>query len=414
MTLEMMDILRIACLVIGVLGFVQVVLQLLITYECTRFFRSRVTRKLDGVYTPKVQLTLPCKGCETSFDQQILAIRQLDYPDYTVTFVVESKADPAFERLTALLVVPGGAPARIVVAGVSRDCGQKVHNLLVATADRSPEVEVFAFADSDAVVDSDWLRRLVFPLHQSSRGAVTGYRWFVPESSGLSAIVLSAMNAGLVMLGGNHSRNLIWGGSWACRREVFESIISEGAWQGSLTDDLPITHVLKRHGLTAVFEPSCLVASPLNCTWQSMAEFTRRQYLIARIYSPRMWWFALSATFLSQTVFWGSAIAFLGFDLGGATGWVLGLLVAVYGINTIRAIMRQRAASLRFPIRTVNARWAAWLDILGHPLLGLGHFLFLLASIGREITWRGIRYRLHNAHKTEILSRPAPFALQAR
>ena len=61
---------------------------------------------------------------------------------FTVTFVVESKADPAFERLTALLAVPGGAPARIVVAGEARDCGQKVHNLLVATADRSPEVEV--------------------------------------------------------------------------------------------------------------------------------------------------------------------------------------------------------------------------------------------------------------------------------
>jgi ceramide glucosyltransferase len=397
--------------IVSVLAVLQCLLMLLATYENVRFFRSRLRCCVPGDFTPRVELFVPCKGLEPSFNSMVDSILRQDYPAYAATFVVESASDAAYERLRQLLANRSAARTRLLVAGPSRDCGQKVHNLLAATAQADAAAEVFAFVDSDTVLEKDWLRRLVCPLRKRGIGAVTGYRWFIPQAGDWPGKVLAALNDGLAFTLGNHGWNPVWGGSWAMRRHTFEALKIRSAWKGALTEDLPIGPAVRRAGMRVAFEPGCLVASPVRGSWRGLAEFARRQYLITRVYAPGLWWFGMANAILSNAVLWGGiALALWCWTIARPVAWIGPLLVILCGMNAVRARLRQRAVSVRFAHGQERVlRSIARLELWAQPLLALGNCVCLLSSaLGREITWRNIRYHLHGPHCTEILSRPDP------
>jgi len=400
---------ELAWIILPVLGLaaVQALFLWVAAYENCRFFRRQICSEVVGEFTPVVRLIVPCKGVEPRFDDTVRGLLIQDFPHYGITFVVESPRDPAYHRLNQLLLESHDCPARVIAAGESRGCGQKVHNLLAATARLPAEVEVLAFADSDAVPDAAWLRRLIYPLHDARRGAVTGYRWFVPAAGNWPGTVLTAMNASIAMLCGNHPWNCIWGGSWAIRRPLFERLLDEGDWDGALTEDLPATRLVRRYGLRVAYAPGCLVASPIECSWWWLLSFGRRQYLLARVYMPGLWWMLGLTALLGQAAFWGGLAALAFCDFGRWSTLVVALVGGLYLSESARAVLRQRTAALRFPLRRRGARLAALLDIVAHPLLNLGQLAVIASSCGNEVTWRGIRYRLHGPHRTEVLSRPA-------
>lgn len=401
-------LLEIVSYALGLVGLVQALLMLASTYENTRFFRSRLRTPVSRAFAPRVQVFMPCKGVESSFADTVHAILDLDYPAYSVTFIVESVHDPAYGQLRQMLARPSKCPARLLVAGQASDCGQKVHNLLTATAQLEEDVEVLAFVDSDTVPDRNWLLRLVGPLKAETTGVVTGYRWFFPQAGDWPSVVLSALNASVTLALGNHGWNLVWGGTWALRVRTFERLIQDGVWRGSLTDDLPISSGVRRLGLRVVFEPGCLVASPVRVSWRGLVEFARRQYLITRVFVPGVWWLALAGTAFAQGIFWGGVVlALCSWRAGHSAAGVSLFLATLFGINIGRALLRQRAVVRRFPRQRAYFRPAARLDLLGFPLLGLGQlFLLLVSGIGRSFTWRTIRYRLRGPHHTEIVFRP--------
>lgn len=399
------------------LGVVQALLLWLWTYENTRFFRSRLRSKINNDFAPRVHLFMPCKGVEPRFVDTVRGMLTQDYPHYRVTFVVESADDPAYAHLGRLIQTcsraDGSRPtAEVVIAGAAHDCGQKVHNLLTATAGLDDQAEVVVFADSDILPDGYWLRRLVSPLSRPDTGVVTGYRWFTAQPGDWSGTVLAALNASVTFSLGNHPWNQVWGGSWAIRRSSFDALRSAGLWQGALTEDLQVSRFVRANGGYVAFEPSCLVASPVQGGWRVLAEFARRQYLITRVYAPRIWWLGLIFTAFAQIVFWGGAALAIGGWWRGEPGpLVAAAVIAIYAIHLIRAVMRQRAVRQRFPDLRSSQRAVAWLDIVGHPLLGLCQLALIVSSaFGRVLTWRTIRYRLHGPHRTEVL-RPLGMAI---
>ena len=134
--------------------------------------------------------------------------------------------------------------AGLVVAGTATDSGQKVHNLLAATVDLADDVRFLAFVDSDARPAADWLRQLVQRLDQPGVVAATAYRWLVPRKAGLGNHLVHALDAGVASLIGPGRHHLVWGGSWAVRRDTFESAQLRAAWRGTLSDDLVAAQVL--------------------------------------------------------------------------------------------------------------------------------------------------------------------------
>jgi len=398
----------VAYLVLAALAILQAMLMGLQTWEHRRFARSRLRTLNRPVRTARVMVLAPCKGVDVRLEENLRRLFCQDYCNYEIIFIVESVEDPACGLIRRLMSEHPRIVSRLVVAGRAPSGGQKVHNLRVATTQLPPDVECLAFVDSDAQPGREWLGALVERLWQERVGATTGYRWFVPERSSLANHLLYSINCGVAFLFGKSGPSLIWGGSWAIRREVFESIGLHEAWEGTLSDDLVASNVLRRHRLRVKFEPACVVASPLEGNLRQMFSFIRRQYTIGRFYVPAWWMFAMFFVTLSNLVLWiGLGMIGWGLATAATTTWIPACVCAgLYGLYVYRGVVRQDLARLYFPHLYETLRSARHFDTWAGPLAGLANWIGLLSSmLGRKITWRGITYQLYHGGQSRIVRR---------
>lgn len=396
-------------LLVILLAVIQSLLLTLQAWEHRRFVRGRLKKPPCSPATRRVLLVAPCKGLELGLEDNLRALVEQDHSIYEVAFVVEGEHDPACAAIRRL-IDDSSTPARLIVAGRSRDHGQKVHNLLAATADLPPRIEVLAFVDSDVRPARDWLRTLTARLEDRDVGATTAYRMFVPMRPGLAGLLLAYLNSAVAGLFGPGGRHLVWGGSWAIRRDVFEAISLRAAWHGTLSDDLVASRELRRAGLGIEFEPGCMAASPIDCGFRGTFEFLRRQFVIARCYLPRWWLGALAMVSLAAVGFWGS-VAGLGISLlyGTADTAVFAIsAVTLYGLGIVRALFRQQAARLYRPDLYPMLRRVRRFELFAGPVALLLGLLGLVSSLfTRRVTWRGNSYHIGAAGQIRLLDASA-------
>ncbi len=400
-------------------------------------------KKARSWYRPRTVLIVPCKGLDSDFQKNISSFFNQDYENYLLCFVVADKADPAYDELCKLkkqlsqsskarnvqIFVAGKINEQRVSSiacpersrGEHRTCSQKIHNLLYCYERIGDDVEVLAFADSDARVRSDWLSHIVYPLRKSKNGAASGYRWFIPKKNNPASLALSAVNAKIAQLLGKSRFNQAWGGSMAIRVDVFRRLGLDKIWPKALSDDLSLSYAVKKAGMKVFFVPACLVTSYESITWPKLFEFGRRQFLITRINAPGTWWFGLFSSLYSILGLWaGATLALYAATIADEN---LSLYAAVpilfFTAQFIRAVLRQKMADklLKYEPRlsavasakaeatsdeqratsderrAMKAACAA--DILffwvWSPLL---LFFIISSAFGRTIRWRGIRYKL--------------------
>jgi ceramide glucosyltransferase len=366
-------------------------------WEHRRYARSCMRSLAQRQATGRAMLITPCKGFDVDLEGNLRALLEQDYPDYEVTFVVESESDPACATIRRAMAAHRPLKARLLVAGVTHDTGQKVHNLRAAIARLGPDLQYVVFADSDARPAPHWLRAAISRLDQDGAAAVTGYRWFLPEEPSLANHLLYSMNCGIMSLMGRRSHYLLWGGSWALRRETLAEIGLDEAWRGTLSDDLVAARVLSRARSAVWFEPACVVASPMNYTLPGMFAFLRRQYLVVRYYAP-WWWllaFTLSAT---KNITLAAALVMLGVSLTRGNpplAITAAAAAAIFGLGVLHRRLVQDLIGAYFPQREADFRAARRFDIWLGPLAGIVHFAALLSSMfGRHIRWRSVSYRM--------------------
>lgn len=369
----------------------------LLTWEHCRYARSCVRAAERHQPTGRVALFAPCKGLDLDLESNLRALLEQDYDDYEVAFIVESAEDPACPAIRRAMAAHPWVPARVVIAGRATDSGQKVHNLRVATEHLSRQIKYLAFVDSDARPGPHWLRSLVAHLDEPGWGAVTGYRWFTPERATLANALVYSMNCDVISLLTRSSHYLIWGGSWAIRRELFDSIGLRNAWQGTLSDDLVASRLMRRSRLDVRFEPACVVASPLDQSLGHAMSFIRRQYVIARLYTFDWWFFSLlGATFTN--LIWLGNLGVLAWSLwtGSPSPWIpIGISAALYAVAVYRGALRQGLVKVYFPHWEKASRRIQWFDVWANPLVELAHWVGVAsAAVGHQILWRGIRYHV--------------------
>ena len=373
-------------------------------YAIAKFKKQRIWQELQ------VALIIPCKGLDPEFHKNIASSFDQDYENYNLWFVVQDKSDPAYEQLCNLkdeLAEKSKAQEiKILIAGLSKACSQKIHNLLYCCK-RIPEgTDILAFADSDACLRPDWLRNIVWPLRQSKIGISTGYRWFIPKQNNSATLILAAVNAKIAQLLGNSPFNLAWGGSMAIRKETFRSLEIEKIWQKALSDDLSLSYAVKKAGKKIAFVPACLVASYESTTWAQFFEFGRRQFLITRVTAPRTWWFGFFSSLYSVLgLYAGAALAICAAVSAFGNLYLFTAVPLVFLVGQfIRAILRQRMAAQLLAKDASKMKAAATADILTcwltSPLL---LFLILSSAFGRTIIWRGIKYKLLGPTETIVL-----------
>jgi cellulose synthase/poly-beta-1,6-N-acetylglucosamine synthase-like glycosyltransferase len=426
------------------------VAQLLVVYYAVNNYHyaaTKLRKKKPSSYRPRTALIIPCKGIDGHFASNIRSFFEQDYESCHLLFVVEDESDPAYQELHTLVQEerkkglpnaegaptggllpvgtqvgvwgPKGRAYQILVAGGSRSCSQKIHNLLYAVDRVPPQTEVLAFADSDICVHRDWLGRLVHPLCVPKRGVTTGYRWFIPTTNNAATLAASALNAAVAQCLGNTHWNLAWGGSMAIRAEDFRRLGMREIWSQALSDDLSLSWAVRRAGLRIVFVPACLVASFESFTWRRLCEFGRRQFLITRVYAPLRWWMGFLSSLGSVLGLWGGAAAALYAGAVHAEHIVLYAAVPIvfFTGQLTRAVLRQLAMAKAVGANDYSpgtndyspllARLlpAAVADVFGCWLWSLLLLALLLSSAaGRTIRWRGIRYRLVSPTHIHILN----------
>jgi ceramide glucosyltransferase len=358
----------------------------------------------SGFYAPRVALICPIKGIEPGLEQNLAALTSFDYPEYEIFFAVASNQDPA-RKILDRLAAGSKHPVHTVIAGRPNGCGEKVNNVRAAVEQLTGRFDVLVFADSDGRPGRGWLAHLVAPLGDASLGAVTTFRWLFRQQGGFWSAMASAWNAPAVTFLGEHKNNFCWGGGTAIRMEQFEKADVLSGWQGSVSDDLSLTHALRRQGLPIHFAPECLVPAIFDCDAGGLLEFTNRQMIITRVYEPRVW----RIGGIAHALYCASILLGLGLYLGRSIEGspaiqilLLALLPPVLSMS--RGILRLTAVMELLPDWKSKLLADGWVWTF---LAALAPFLALWNSVvalfDRKIRWRGIRYELRSPGETRIL-----------
>ena len=381
-----------------------------------RYFKDEFARPLP-TWTPFVSIIAPCRGLDDGLAENLGALLEQDYPDYEVIFVVDDENDPSVPMIKEISrkddVRTGSdsdrvsIAAKFVVAPKAVDCAQKIENLREAVLHADKRSRVFAFADSDARPQKDWLRYLVAPLEDSSTGATTGYRWFISKHRTFASEMRSAWNASIASaLGPNTKSNFCWGGSMAIRRETFDAVDMREQWRGTLADDLAVTRAVNGAGLKIVFVPQALTPSVADCTFAELIEFTTRQIKIVRVCEPKLWLMTLFGSTLFNSVL---IAAFLIIVLSATNDLMvaaaLATILLVFAFSIGKAWLRLKAVKLALKSHeqevekqflTQNTLWL---------MTGLlFSYNSVAALFSRRITWRGITYELKSPTETVIIA----------
>ncbi|MFA5424698.1 MAG: glycosyltransferase family 2 protein [Phycisphaerae bacterium] len=374
-----------------------------VRYSLNKYRRDR------SWYNPKTVLIVPCKGIDINFEKNITSFYEQDFSNYLLWFVVESQDDPAYEKLQSLKEKLASKSktleSKIWVAGITKSCSQKIHNMLYCCQRVAEDVEVLAFADSDICVSREWLSHLVYPLRKEKVGVSSGYRWFVPKRNNMATLAMTAGNAKVAQLLGNSIFNQAWGGSMAVRLEIFRRLDMFKVWKTALSDDLSLGEAAKKARLQVAFVPACMVPSFEDTTWTRGFEFVRRQFLITKVFSPGTWWFAIFAMTSSVVTTWGTiAVAIYAVAAGSAHLWFYIMVPsAAVASQFARACLRQYIASKLLRDKIGHMKLAIASDILLFWLWSIILWLLIAStSIGRTIRWRGVRYKMLGPDKTIV------------
>jgi cellulose synthase/poly-beta-1,6-N-acetylglucosamine synthase-like glycosyltransferase len=211
---------------------------------------------------PRVTVFVPCKSRSVDLEANILAMLGQKHPSYNVIYITESWEDSASDLLAK--TASENRHCHHVVAGLTRRCCQKNHNLLEGIRFACREKiagDVYVFADMDIHPGREWIRNITLPLYDRRIFAVSGFRSLVPGGNGFAEHLHAAFNSlqGLAMTENRYAG--MWGGSMALKRETFEAYQVGEKWSNAMVDDLSLTAIIKKHRLKRVYSPDCLVDS---------------------------------------------------------------------------------------------------------------------------------------------------------
>jgi cellulose synthase/poly-beta-1,6-N-acetylglucosamine synthase-like glycosyltransferase len=391
------------------LGSLQILVGLYLVYQAVvwlAYVRRRSSTD-PGFYSPHTAVLCPCKGIEPGLERNLSSLCEFDHQNYEIFFILASESDPA-ASIIKRVIAQSRVKAHLVIAGVPQECGEKVNNLRAAIQQLPEDFEIIVFADSDGRPGHSWLRRLTAPLVDSRIGAATTMRWLIANKNDFPSLLLAAWNAPiLTMLGENTARNFCWGGGTAIRKSVFEQSGILEEWQHSVSDDYSMTAALQRAGRPIVFLPECLTVSYVETDSEALMEFTNRQILITRVYSPSLWATAFATHFLfCVTIVLGILSTLAAFFAGRPSLPLAALTLLPLLLASIRGTLRVTAAQEMLPSLKSQIQTQSWIHLLlGVWIPYLYVINFVASLITRKIRWRGIRYELISPQQTRILGR---------
>jgi cellulose synthase/poly-beta-1,6-N-acetylglucosamine synthase-like glycosyltransferase len=369
-----------------------------------RFWYDRVFRKrYNRSYSPRCCVILPCKGIPKDLNKNLKAFLDLDYRDFEIIFALESKQDPAFSIINALIQnIPN---ASIVIAGLATKCAQKNYNLLAAIS-KAHDPEIYVFADADISPEKKWLRELVLPLSDPRVTVTTGFRWLTAIKATTSDYVHAYINIFLYVLltainfaGGT----FLWGGSMAIRKKDFDDLKVADLWSNAVVDDNSLSQIIMKNSKRSVVVPACITFSDdlLPTVGQGIVWFTR-QIMFLKSYEKAVWFFmllplVLSALFLflwlpiAAIISRGSPTVF--FQIGGGAS-IIFLAGELFTVTL-------------YPLLGSVPKFHKFLML--QPFMRTTHIISSLRTVyTNKIIWSGVKYHLTFSGKVSRVERLKP------
>lgn len=395
-----------------ILIIAQVALGLYSLWDGFEWFRM-VRRRLSshaGFYAPVAAVICPCKGNESSLEENLAALTRFEYANYEIYFSLATSLDPAL-KIIERVKAASQRPVHIVIAGPPENCSEKVYNLRRAVEALPEKFEVLVFTDSDVRLPRGWLTKLIAPLQDSRMGATTAYRWLIPSgrfgAGAFASCLASAWNAAVATMLGRPRENFCWGGGTAIRRTTFNDAKVLEAWQGAASDDFAMTRALEEFGKPIIFCPECLAATLHPWTGADLLEFTNRQILITRVYSPRRWMMgAVAHLSYSLTLIYAAIVVLSEMIEGDPWGNLVLIALVIPLLAAMKGAMRTIAVSEVLPEWKAKLHEWGWVWFALAPVVPfLFSWNFIASLFSKRIRWRGIRYELVSPTVTRILTR---------
>ena len=398
----------------GILSFLEALHSLRGGLQYLRLFQRFEGRApTPAEHAPPVTLILPCKGIDKGLRRNLAAYFEQNYPDWQILLVTGDSRDPAVAILKELSSLYPDVASQMLFSGETSKRSQKVHNLLHALDYLREGDEVLAFGDSDIRPTPDWLHYLVSSLEDPSVGVGTGYRWYLPQKGNFASVLRSVWNAGIASMMNARDCYFAWGGAMAIRRKVFTECRVADCWRGALSDDYSISRAVHARSLSIRFQPPCLSFSHEDCSFSQLLEWSARQLSITRMYHPGLWKAALLSQTINCLALWGGTVILLialGYGELHLRGVYLGLVIlmgSTYLLGCMKGWMRLRGVVTLFPQYAEQLLKYRWAYVLWGPLASLVTLMALVRSLaGREIEWRGVRYRMVSPEETIVEPNP--------
>jgi hypothetical protein len=350
-----------------------------------------------------------CRGDEPHLEQNIEAILNQSYPKFRVMIVTDTKEDPAYSIADVTLKRFPTTDARLLTADAHPRASGKVAALLTALERDNGRSEAYAFVDSDALTSNYWLRDMVDPLADSSIGATTGFRWYVPDNGGFWSQVESAWNASGTNLMFSEKYNFPWGGAMTILRDKMNETKLSPLWETAVSDDLSLNQALRSHNYRIYFLPQCTVITRSQAAAQNFLKWATRQIVITRIYNHRLWSYGLGAYgFFTVLSVFGIAALFAG--IASSPKWFLpaALLLAPEMLGVFRSSQRIRTfkrALPEFALVFKRNHWATSIASLFVPWIMA--YCIIKSARMNDIEWRGRKYKLNGTEDICLNVKPS-------
>jgi Glycosyl transferase family 21 len=355
-----------------------------------------------------IVLILPATGGLENLDNLLVALRGQSLRPGRLIISVESPDDPAYDRATALAVMPGEPAVEVVVAGVSTRRGQKCTNILAALTRLAADDRFVVLLDADICPQPWWLAALIAPLSSGRADLVNGYRWLEPNSPTLWPVLVAHIDRALAVLPRLAAAGMVWGGSLALTRQALAALDLPRTLDREVVEDMPIADRVGQAGLRLLTRRAIRVPTPLSGNGRTLWAFARRQGQFVRLYRPVLWGFA-SAVATADCL---ARLGLLGDFLAA------GSLPALATV-ALAAALGSLAAELRLAIgRRIGAADRLSSRILEHLLIwavlpSVGFYVSVIwgSAFASQVRWAHVRYTLDRSGRV-VTARRYPFCVR--
>ncbi|KAJ8466650.1 hypothetical protein OPV22_029202 [Ensete ventricosum] len=266
------------------------------------------------VNLPRVSVIMPLKGFgEHNLQNWRSQITSLYGGPLEFLFIVESTDDPAYRAVSLLISdFQDNIDAKVIVAGLSTTCSQKIHNQLVGVERMHKESKYVLFLDDDVRLHPGSIGALTSEMEKNPEIFIqTGYPLDLPSGNlGSYCIYEYHMPCSMGFATGGRTF-FLWGGCMMMHAEDFRKDlygVVSGLRDGGYSDDMTLAAIAGKHKRHIWSPPVALFPHPLarDLSFSRYWNYLRKQTFVLESYISRVNWLMNRALFSSHCYLsWG-------------------------------------------------------------------------------------------------------------